>query len=217
MWAAKMVLESEPRWFRNFYLFDAEEVQVQALQRLKEAQPVDLKRTIEIVPGDFNSTVLGLLGDRKIKVREACFCLLDQRTFQCRWQTLLHLARYKTSGNKIELFYFLPNHWFSRALSGLKDTTPVEQWWGREDWPKLYDITSNQRVELIVRRFKEELGYKSVKPWPIYERKNGGAIMYYMIHATDHHIAPGLMARAYNRAVTPREPMDQLRLELGIN
>jgi hypothetical protein len=69
----------------------------------------------------------------------------------------------------------------------------------------------------IVRRFKEDLGYNSVKPWPIYERKNGGAIMYYMIHATDHPLAPGLMARAYNRAVSPREPIEQLRLELALD
>jgi hypothetical protein len=33
MWAAKLVLESDPRWFRNFYLFDAEEAQVEALQK----------------------------------------------------------------------------------------------------------------------------------------------------------------------------------------
>ena len=215
MWAAKLVLESEPRWFRNFYLFDAGEEQVEALRKLKEAQPSDPKRTIEIIPGDFNATVLGLLSDQKIKMSEACFCLLDQRTFECRWETLVRLARYKTSGNKIELFYFLPNHWFSRALSGIKDTARVDQWWGREDWKRLYDIDANQRVELIVRRFKEELGYNSVKPWPIFERKDGGAIMYYMIHATDHPLAPALMSRAYRKAVTPLEPIEQLKLYLA--
>jgi three-Cys-motif partner protein len=215
MWAAKLVLESNPRWFRNFYFFDAEESQVEALQKLKADQPSQPKRTIEIVHGDFNAKVLNLLSGQKIKMSEACFCLLDQRTFQCRWETLVHLARYKTSGNKIELFYFLPNHWFSRALSGHRDTTPVQQWWGREDWKTLYDIDASQRVEVIVRRFKKDLGYNSVKPWPIFERKDGGAIMYYMIHATDHPSAPHLMSRAYRKAVTPLEPIEQLKLDLA--
>src|SRR6266478_8546082 len=35
MWAAKLVLESQPRWFRNFYLFDENKSQVARLQGLK--------------------------------------------------------------------------------------------------------------------------------------------------------------------------------------
>jgi hypothetical protein len=61
---------------------------------------------------------------------------------------------------------------------------------------------------------KKELGYKSVKAWPIYERENGGAIMYYLIHATDHPEAPKFMSRAYRHAVYPLEPLEQLKLEL---
>jgi hypothetical protein len=53
-----------------------------------------------------------------------------------------------------------------------------------------------------------------VKAWPIYERENGGAIMYYLIHATDHPEAPKFMSRAYRRAVFPLEPLEQLKLEL---
>ena len=37
--------------------------------------------------------------------------------------------------------------------------------------------------------------------------------MYYMIHATDHEAAPGLMARAYDRAVQPKEEVEQLQFE----
>jgi hypothetical protein len=57
-----------------------------------------------------------------------------------------------------------------------------------------------------------ELGYASVTPWPIYERKGGNRIMYYMIHATDHPEAPKLMRRAYVRAVDPLEPIKQMQL-----
>ena len=34
-----------------------------------------------------------------------------------------------------------------------------------------------------------------------------------MIHATDHHAAPELMARAYENAVKPKERHEQLLLE----
>jgi three-Cys-motif partner protein len=199
MWAAKLVLESEPRWFRHFYLFDKGQKQIESLERLKASQPTeDPARQIEITHGDFNVKIKHLLEGRPIREREACFCLLDQRTFECEWETLRVLARYKSSGNKIELFYFLPMHWFGRARAALVNKAPIELWWGRDDWKSL-STDGNQRKELIVRRFKEELGYHSVKPWPIFERKDGGAVMYYMIHATDHPLAPGLMARAYKK------------------
>ena len=75
-------------------------------------------------------------------------------------------------------------------------------------------MTREERRDALVARFKRDLGYKSVKAWPIYERENGGAIMYYMIHATDHPEAPKFMARAYKRAVYPLEPIEQLKMEL---
>jgi len=61
MWTAKRVLESEPRWFRHFYLFDLSPTQVARLQALKQAQrPPDRskkerRRTIHVEQGDFNS------------------------------------------------------------------------------------------------------------------------------------------------------------------
>ena len=69
------------------------------------------------------------------------------------------------------------------------------------------------RLACFLERFKQELGYRSVKPWPIYERQDGGNIMYYMIHATDHPAAPELMLRAYQKAVKPKESYEQLAME----
>lgn len=88
-----------------------------------------------------------------------------------------------------------------------------QEWWGRDDWDQLLEMREQRRVEVFVERFKKELGYKSVKPWPIFERQNGGRIMYYMIHATDHEEAPALMSRAYERAVQPKEAAEQISLE----
>jgi hypothetical protein len=67
-----------------------------------------------------------------------------------------------------------------------------------------------------VARFKDELGYRSVMPWPIYKRRGSDIIMYYMIHATDHPEAPKLMGRAYRKVMKPKESAEQLRLELNL-
>ncbi len=119
------------------------------------------------------------------------------------------MARYKKSGHKIELFYFLANGWLERALAGQKDKKKLASWWGRADWTALRQMSRDQRRDAIVTRMRNDLGYKSVKPWPIYERQSGGSIMYYMIHATDHPEAPVQMSRAYRTAVSPVEPSVQ--------
>jgi three-Cys-motif partner protein len=216
-WAAKLVLESEPRWLRHFHLCDANASQVKRLEALKAAQPeCDLKgrklsRDIHIYRGDFNVTVDEILAANSITENEATFCLLDQRTFECDWATVEKLARYKTSGHKIELFYFLANGWFERALSGQKDLEKLTRWWGRVDWNKLSGMSREERRDAITQRMKRDLRYRSVKAWPIYERKGGGAIMYYMIHATDHPEAPSQMARAYKDNVLPFEKPEQYK------
>jgi three-Cys-motif partner protein len=149
-----------------------------------------------------------------IKQKEATFCLLDQRTFECHWSTLKVLSQYKTGqSNKIELFYFLAIGWLGRALAAVQNEKILEDWWGRSDWSQLLTMRDLQRVEVFIDRFKKELGYKSVKPWPIFERQNGGRVMYYMIHATDHEEAPALMSRAYERAIQPKESPEQIFFE----
>lgn len=218
MWAAKLVLESEPRWLRHFYLFDEDPEQFQRLLALKAAQPPPLPRgphrKIEVKLGDFNQRVEELLSSGLIKDKEATFCLLDQRTFECRWSTLDALARHKKADRKIELFYFLPIGWLDRAFAAQKDTAVLAAWWGRADWDTLRSMDPYGRAEFFVQRFKDDLGYASVKPWPIFDRQGGTRIMYFMIHATDHAaVAPGLMRRAYERAVAPKEPLEQLTLK----
>ena len=220
-WAAKLVIETEPKWLKHFHFFEITKKGFRMLEKLKAAQPpaVDkrgrkIQRTVELYPGDFNLTVHQLLKSRSIKDKEATFCLLDQRTFECEWATVKALAEYKPQGyRKIELFYFLAIAWLDRALAGQKDTSKIERWWGRDDWKILRGKNNFARTMLFVERLKNELGYKSVMPWPVYEKKGGhGKIMYYMIHATDHPDAPGLMARAYDKAVIP-ETYEQLLLE----
>ena len=212
-WAAKLVLESEPRWLRNFYLYDVDPKKVDDLRALKGAQPEVRGRVIHVSPpGDFNLLVSDLLESGVIREKEATFCLLDQRTFECKWSTLKALAQYKSSSHKIELFYFFAVKWFDRAWSVVGDKEKLEEWWGRSDYDQLSGLKNSDRAQLLGNRIKEDLGYASVKPWPIFQRYGGGETMYYMIHATDHPEAPMLMSRAYRQTVTPQAPLRQLDL-----
>jgi three-Cys-motif partner protein len=126
-WSAKRVLASEPQWIKHFHLCDQNRTQIARLEELKAAQPMcdakgrKLYRKINVYKGDFNTKINEILAAGKISHKQATFCLLDQRTFECQWQTVEKLARYKQSNNKIELFYFLANGWLERALHAQKD------------------------------------------------------------------------------------------------
>lgn len=217
-WAAKLVLESEPRWFQSFFLCDVKSRQAQYLEELKSSQTPrkskEPKRTVSVYQDNFNSIVGEILKSGKIGTRTATFCLLDQRTFECHWETVRSLALHKRESMKIEIFYFLPTGWLLRSLAGLRDYAVVEKWWGSSDWARIRGMNQHDLAKLFCERFREELSYRTATAWPIYERKSGGRIMYHMIHATDHPEAPNLMSRAYRMAVSKREPPEQFELEL---
>jgi three-Cys-motif partner protein len=208
-WTASLVLSSEPKWLRRFYLCELAPESVVCLERLVETQPVPrsksgrkLPRKIEVVAGDFNVTIDRILSAGTITQKEATFCLLDQRTFECHWQTLVKLAQYKQPPhNKVELLYFLGVGWLHRAFSGLKNEETPLNWWGRPDWRDLLQMNCWSIAELVRKRFNEELGYKFAAAYPIFDRDEGNKIMYCMVHASDHEDAPALMVRAHAKAV----------------
>lgn len=220
-WAARLVLESRPRWLRQLFFCEVDHSKVQRLKDLVSRQPSrdtkkEPRRTVDVLSGDCNIVIPALLASGKLNRNDATFCLLDQRTFECEWATVQAIAAHRTGGYKVEQFYFLANSWLERAIAAsttAEGKDVIRRWWGQGDWDRLRDMDSMSRAQWLSSRFRDELGYGSAKPWPIYEHRNGGKIMYFMIHATDHPEAPKLMNRAYSRAVFPIEPMEQLTLD----
>jgi three-Cys-motif partner protein len=216
-WAAEMVLTSEPRRLRNFSLFEKDPKKIAYLKKLRKDQPAKPKRNILLHKGDTNVNLPTYLRNHPIK--EACFCLIDQRTFECDWDTVKSVASHKADGNKIEIFYFLAQGWLDRAIAGLTKNRDADlnRWWGNDTWKILQKKPASQRGNMLSERFKNELGYKYAYPYPIYERNEGGQgkVMFWMIHASDHPEAPKIMVRAYKNAVAPLEPMEQLEMEIG--
>lgn len=157
-WAAKLVLDSEPRWMREFALCDSEAGQVRALQRLRDAQPETVGRFVRIFHGDFNAEVATILDTAKIREKTATFCLLDQRTFECDWETVRQVAGRKKE-RKIEIFYFVPTGWLGRSISGLKSPeSTMSRWWGKAGWQDLQGMSKHEVVEIFRRRFMRSSG-----------------------------------------------------------
>ncbi len=215
-WTAQQVLGNQPPWLRRFFLFDIDASQIEKLETLAEEYP---DRDITIARGDANDVVPTTIPPGAIKETEATFCLLDQRTFECEWQLCKYIAKLRPGPRKIEQFYFFANGWLPRALAAVTTEEGKEQvrgWLGDDDIAGFTAMPSLDRVGHFMTKFRSELGYRSVKPWPIFAKEEGrGAVMYYMMHATDHVEAPKLMERAYRRAVAPAETTDQLSLELS--
>jgi three-Cys-motif partner protein len=213
-WAAKLVLESEPKFLKDFWLCDLDKQGCQALESLAD-QHRSKSRRVGVIGGDFNERVGEVLASDRLKEKTATFCLLDQRTFECDWKTIEVLARHKST-NKIELFYFLATGWLDRSFSAISvGEERVRKWWGREDWRVLQGMSGTERAELFCRRFRDELGYTHAHAWPILSRGAGGRVMYHRIHGTDHPEAPKIMARAYKTATRAPEPMERLQADLG--
>jgi three-Cys-motif partner protein len=218
-WSAELVLGMQHPQIaiRRYYLFEQDQSKIGALEELAGRYP---QWDVTVTAGDSNTEVQRLLPLGSIRDKEATFCLLDQRTMECHWDTCKHIAGLKTGGFKPEQFYFLAVWWLPRTIAAV--TTEAgeahcERWWGRSDWRDLKPMRAQERAELLADRFKKELGYRYASPWPIYARSRGqGGVMFHMIHATDHPEAPPLMERAYRWAVHPIEESDeQLGLEFG--
>lgn len=217
-WAAELVVQTEPRRLRDFFLCDRDPRQITSLQELVARQNDGAKRHYEVLSGDFNESVHQILASGRIKEKTATFCLLDQYTFECHWSTLVALANHKPAGaRKIEMFYFLATGWLHRALTGhTADLRRPELWWGGPGWKSLITESGQKIAVTMTERFRNELGYRFVKPYPIFKKTRGeGRIMFHMIHASDHTAAEGLMARAHRNVTQVPETLQQLEMDLA--
>lgn len=210
-WAAKLVLENKPGWMRRFVFCEQSPQQAEYVRALvSERRSLGDKRKMKVLQGNCNAVLPAELAQTPIKDREAAFCLLDQRTFECDWATVHSVATHKTAGNKIELFYFLAVGWLFRCLPTIDEAT-LARWWGRDPDELRRPKTQVDMSRLFMARLRRDYGYRYVYSWPIHERAEQGKVMFFMIHASDHEAAPMLMTRAYRKATSAMEPMEHLQ------
>jgi three-Cys-motif partner protein len=215
--SAKLVLENQPQWVRDFWLCDIDPGGIALLEAIK-SEHEGKNRRIHVLPGDFNASIAAILASGTITDKTATFALLDQRTFECDWATVQRIASHKTT-TKIEIFYFFATGWIDRSIAAIRNPDAqrqAERWWGRPDWRELRGMNGVERANLLAARFRDELGYRWAFPFAIHDAARGGRTMYHMVHATDHPEASPLMLRAY-RKVSGRPDWDRpaLQSDLG--
>ena len=197
-WSVRRVLERRTEGnpsIRHYAVCDIERKQVERLRDVGKNHP-----SFRVYEGDANERVHEMLNEAPITPKTACFCLIDQRTFECHWATVEAVARFKREGYKIELFYFLAQKWLDRAWASTRDEEKLAAWWGNGDHERFRALPSVERALALCNRFRDELGYTYSDPFSIHEKGEGSRTMYYMIHASDHPAACSLMARAYQLA-----------------
>jgi three-Cys-motif partner protein len=204
-WSAKRLWEANPGSNRKridkFELFEQKPKSVKRLKNMVSSTSKD-KRSINIHEGDANILVPAFFKERTPK--GPTFCLLDQRSVECHWDTVKQIASYKIKDHKPEIFYFLMASWKDRSLAKRLQCSPEEiaKWWGKDDIQTPKDLTTEQLGAAFTEKFKKELGYKYAYSFPIWDNVNlekKGKTKFFMIHASDHDAATNLMFSAYNK------------------
>ena len=214
-WAVKRVLQrrrSGSPAMRYYAVCDLDAEKAARLRALGESSSVRFR----VYHGDANEMIGPMLEEAPIGPNTACFCLIDQRTFECHWSTVRAIAEFKSAGTRIEVFYFLAQAWFDRALQSHTDTQKLTAWWGGPGYADFGRRDPVRRAYAFCDRFQKELGYAYAQPFSILKEGEGTRTMYFMIHASDHRRARELMADAYQAvpATTGRPSTREMKLPL---
>ena len=201
-WAVRRVLERRTEGnpsIHHYAVCDKDLAQADRLRELGRHHP-----SFRVYAGDVNEEIQTILREAPIGSKTACFCLIDQRTFECHWATVEAVAQHKAEGRKIELFYFLAQGWLDRAQSRASPEK-LCAWWGNSDYDQFLALRSYDRANALCRRFRDELNYEYATAFAIQEKGEGSRTMYYMVHASDHRRAVELMSQAYRKVGESRK------------
>ena len=169
-WSVRRVLERRTEGgpsIRHYAVCDEDPAQVERLRELGGG-----RSSFRVYAGDVNEQIHAMLKEAPIGPKTACFCLIDQRTFECHWATVEAVARHKREGFKIELFYFLAQGWMDRAQSTSRPEK-LRAWWGNSDYRQFLERRSHDRANTLCRRFHDELRYEYSIPFAIHAEGKG--------------------------------------------
>jgi three-Cys-motif partner protein len=206
------------RAFSHLYFYEQDSLKMSQLQRniqLRFEQRRWIRARWRV--GDFNEEVLKDLRPDRIPLNKPTFAFLDPDSTQLGWTTVEALARYKEAPGlfKTELLILLntdqalvrlvPRHQNSSyATSG--DALKMD--WVMGDRNAWWDLNDQRfsAVSLMVRyvdRLKG-LGYLDVRAIPILHPETR-VRQYFLIHASDHPAAAGLMDWSEREAAPTRK------------
>ncbi len=208
------VVAAESDAFRALHLIEQDPTSNARLRdRLEQLAPRLRKRCYLHPASDCNIAIPELLDGGVIDRTKPCFAFLDPNSTELAWTTVERLAAYKTlvpkpdarrrpAECKVELWILFNTHqaiyrlWTgnrTRYPDSMSPATLDHVMGGRDAWWDLWE--SRQPSVALLQRYVDRLyalGYTYVLPQPIRDPEDG-RIHYYMIHATDHPSALGLM------------------------
>jgi three-Cys-motif partner protein len=185
-------------------------------------------RDIEVVPGDCNETMPGLLRDLQPFRWAPTFAFLDPDGMELRWSTLELLASHKAGYRrsearefKVELWMLFPSGGLLRTLaleSGVaaRDALRATTLFGNEAWRPIYEAHASGRVaggeardayvNLMRWRLERDLHYRYTHALAI-RNEQTNAVLYHMVFATDNDAGNTIMGDLYVKAAGRNERM----------
>lgn len=173
-------------------------------------------RDIQVIPGDCNIEIDGVLASLKPWSAEPTFAFIDPTGPDYRWTTLQALASFRTrSPYKAELWLLFPAGMFIRMLRvdggtvRQEDAARISAMFGTNEWQEIYNgrlsnhlgggAAREEYVNLMRWRLERVLGYRFTHAFDVREER--GHSIYHMIFATDNDAGNEIMTYLYQKAL----------------
>lgn len=171
-------------------------------------------RDFEVIAGDCNETVPGVLAKLQEWNWAPTFAFVDPNGPDVAWTTLKALSEFKKKNRtKTEIWLLLADGMFIRTLvrSGnvsSADAAKLTLMYGTEQWREIYQAriagllepaqAREEYVNLMRWRLENVLGYRWTHPLEVFNEHNRS--IYHMIFATDHEVGTKIMTSLYRRS-----------------
>lgn len=217
--SAIRALEALPDYARLF-LFELDKVAAELERELRRRFPA---RQFEVVPGDSNATLQGVLDQLKVlRVDWApTFAFVDPYSSAgLRWETLVRLAHFKRERRyKAELWILFYVSDIPRVLGQnpanaalLHETFGGDLWSpiarAREEGTLTPEVARREYTNLLRWRIEKDLGYRYTHSFEV--RNTSGAQLYDLVFATDNDAGNRIMGDVY---ATAAQRFEQMRAE----
>lgn len=199
-----------------------------ALRReIRADRPTDQRW--EVIPGDSNNTIVGVLRSLNHIKWAPTFAFLDPRGLQVDWSTVEVLAAWRRDQKtKVELWVLFPEPALARVLGlqgprGRNTPAALDRVYGTGDWRAIYqmrqrgelrsDAMRAEFVNLYRWRLENVLGYQTTHALQLVNTR--GSPVYTMIFATDSKPGDKIMSHVYDSSALNDIPMMRARAQIA--
>jgi three-Cys-motif partner protein len=224
--SARIALEATPN-FTQLRFFELPGPAAALRKEIREDRFID--RRWEVVPGDSNQTIAGVLQSLNSIKWAPTFAFLDPRGLQVDWSTVEILADWRRhEKTKVELWILFPEPALARVLGlqgprGRNTPAALDRVYGTRDWRAIYqmrqrgelrsDAMRAEFVNLYRWRLENVLGYQTTHALQLVNTR--GSPVYTMVFATDSKPGDKIMSHVYDASALNDIPMMRARAQIA--